>query len=174
MSIVNSQHRHWARLQTASVLVTVGSLGNQNTFIRPYSSSFYNSQGCSLYSCILASSLHLEINCVNIKQRRYRAPWRPESVYILIIWTLDWPIREKAPSASRTLHCVWSLDYSTCLFNLFDGRSLPLWACTFSDNHCCEVKQNISGCQAKPGTVPWITAEMLKNLWPWSRTLGSW
>ena len=114
-SCVNSKQstQTLVRLQTASVVDTVGSLGNQNSFIRPYSSSFYNSQGCSLYSCILASSLHLEINCVNIKQRRYRAPWRPESVYILIIWTLDWPIREKAPSASRTLCLKFGL------FNLF-------------------------------------------------------
>ena len=113
---LNSQHRRCARLQTASVVVTVGCLGNRNTFKGPYSSLFYNSQGCSLYSCILASSLHLEINCVNIKQRRYRAPWRPESVYILIIWTLDWPIREKAPSSSRTLCLKFGL------FNLFIQR----------------------------------------------------
>ena len=63
-------------------------------------------------------------------------------------------------------HCVRSLDYSTCLFNVFDGNGLPLWACTFSNNHCCKVKQNISGCRAKPGAVPWITVEMLKTPGP--------
>ena len=110
---------------------------------------------------MLVSGLHLEINCVNIKQRRYnRGPWRPEFI-ILIIWTGR---HVKNPSLLLE-HCVRSLDYSTCLFNVFDGNGLPLWACTFSDNHCCEVKQNISGCRAKPGAVPWITVEMLKTPW---------
>ena len=50
-SCVNSKQstQTLGRLQTASVVITVGSLGNQNTFIRPYIRSFFTSLGCLLY-----------------------------------------------------------------------------------------------------------------------------
>ena len=174
-SCVNSKQstQTLGRLQTASVVVTVGSLGNMNTFIRHTFVLHFS----RLLTVLVAVAWYVvslrpaftEINCVNIKQRRYnRGPWRPEFI-ILIIWTGR---HVKNPSLLLE-HCVRSLDYSTCLFNVFDGNGLPLWACTFSDNHCCEVKQNISGCRAKPGAVPWITVEMLKTPWLWSRTMGS-
>ena len=125
-SCVNSKQptQTLGRLQTASVVITVGSLGNQYTFKCLYNCSFFTSQGYSLYRCTLASSLHLEINCVNIEQRRYRyrGPWRPEAVYNLIIWTG----RHVRKPPLLLEHCVRSLDYSTCLFNLFEGLALAL------------------------------------------------